>query len=128
MRASTWAAGIFTLAAAACTSSGTTSGTGGMGGAGGACPNDLPASCPANAPGYEATIAPIFAEHCVGCHSPGGTGSKQLLGTYADVYENRGSVLDQVYACRMPPSGSGLLTLAQRDEILAWLVCGAHDD
>jgi hypothetical protein len=103
-----------------------TSGSGS--GSGGGCPDDLPASCPADAPGYAATIAPILTDLCTSCHGPGGTASNELLGTYAQVYATRGSVLDQVYACRMPPAGSVSLTLAQRQELLAWLVCGAPDD
>jgi hypothetical protein len=101
----------------------------GSGGAEDPCPADLPSSCPADAAGYKATIAPMLAELCVPCHSQGGP-SVHLLQTYAEVSALRGSVLDQVYACKMPPAGSGYpaLTTTQRLALLGWLVCGAPDD
>jgi hypothetical protein len=92
-----------------------------------ACPADLPASCPAGAAGYKASIAPIVAASCAPCHAPGGT-SVHYLQTYAEISALRGAVLDQVYACKMPPEGSLPLTAAQRDDLLGWLVCGAPDD
>jgi hypothetical protein len=131
MRTTLWIAGLVTLFAAACSPPNGVDydgGSGGTTGGGGGCPNDLPASCPSNAPGYAATIAPILSELCTSCHSPMGTGAKQLLGSYPEVYQSRQSVLDQVYACRMPPAGSGSPTLTQREDLLAWLVCGAPDD
>jgi hypothetical protein len=132
MRTTLWIGGLVMVVAAACSPPNgadyTGGGSAGSAGSGGGCPNDLPASCPSNAPGYAATIAPILTELCTACHSPGGTGSKQLLDSYAGVYASRQSVLDQVYACRMPPAGSGSLTLAERQDLLAWLVCGAKDN
>jgi uncharacterized membrane protein len=97
------------------------------GGGGSSCPNDLPAACPANAAGYTATIAPLLAERCVACHSPGGT-SAHYLQTYAEVSNLAGPVLDQVYACRMPPADYPALTETERQDLLGWLVCGAPDD
>jgi uncharacterized membrane protein len=99
----------------------------GCSGGEGSCPNDLPASCPTDAAGYAATIAPLLADRCVACHSPGGT-STHYLQTYADVSNLAGPVLDQVYACRMPPAGYPALTDTERQALLGWLVCGAPDN
>jgi mono/diheme cytochrome c family protein len=106
-------------------------------GDGGACPNDLPAECPSDAPGYAATIAPIVKTRCLGCHAPGGQAADKPLGTWDDVHARRSAVLNQVYSCSMPPTeggplgmpstGSGL-TDAERAALLGWLVCGAPND
>jgi hypothetical protein len=131
MRRARWIAGLTVLLAAACSppngieyDAGDSAG----GGGGSACPNDLPSSCPADAPGYAATVGPIVSALCADCHAPGGVASNLKLATYAEVYAARSSTLDQVYDCYMPPAGSGTLTLAQRQDLLAWLVCGAPDD
>ena len=102
-------------------------GSSGTGGAGGGCPNDLPPACPSNAPGYKATIAPILGVACRSCHEPGGS-SLHYLQTYDEVFALRGPVLDQVYACKMPPSSYPALSPAERADLLAWLVCGAPND
>jgi hypothetical protein len=131
MRITPWVGGLVSMVAAACSPPNGVDydgGSNGGGGSGGGCPDDLLASCPADAPGYAATIAPILSDHCTSCHGPGGTASNELLGSYAEVHATRGSVLDQVYACRMPPAGSTPLTLTQREALLAWLVCGAPDN
>lgn len=91
------------------------------------CPADLPASCPAGAAGYQATIAPLIAGKCTPCHAPGGQSSHPLL-TWAEVHALRGEVLSQVYACRMPQAGAPALTAAERTELLGWLVCEAPND
>jgi hypothetical protein len=109
------------LLAAACSPSPSTSG------AGGGCPNDLPQSCPPNAPGYKATIAPIMSVSCVICHQPGGT-STIYLRNHAEVASAAEPVLHEVYSCRMPPPDYPPLTPAARDDLLAWLVCGALDN
>lgn len=98
----------------------------GCGGAGGAsCPNDLPASCPATVPSYQATIAPLINLRCVTCHSPGGQESSLPFQTYSEVYPNRSAMLNQVYACNMPLAPAPKLTAQERQELLTWLVCGA---
>jgi hypothetical protein len=122
MRIAWWMLGA--ALAAGCTAG---SGGAGAGGSGGGCPNDLPASCPADAADYQATVAPILAAKCGMCHLPGGP-SVHYLQTYAEVYALRGPTLDQVYACKMPPVGYPQLTEAERVELLGWLVCGAPDD
>ncbi len=91
------------------------------------CPNDLPSACPSSgAPSYSATVAPILAQRCVACHSPGGIEANSPLDSYGAVYAIRGSVLDQVYACKMPQDTP--LTPADRQALLTWLVCGAPNN
>jgi hypothetical protein len=99
----------------------------GSGGTADVCPNDLPASCPSSVPSYAKTIAPALMAKCVFCHEPGGP-SVHSLQTYADVYALRGSVLDQVYASKMPQAGSPPLTSDERAALLAWLVCEAPNN
>ncbi len=91
------------------------------------CPSDLPASCPSPTPSYQTDVEPILRSHCVGCHSPSGTAGYYET-TYAQVAAQQSAVLDQVYDCLMPPADSLQLTLAQRETLLAWLVCNAPDN
>lgn len=89
-----------------------------------ACPNDLPASCPSPAPAY-ADAAPILATHCTKCHGPGGVEAVRPLDSYDAVFKLRGPVLNQIYACVMPPAPEAPIPAAERKTVLAWLVCGA---
>jgi len=92
------------------------------------CPRDLPAACPDHPPSYQSEIAPLFARTCTSCHAADASESQRDLSTYAGLYANRGAVLDQVYACNMPPSGASTLDTADRVLLLTWLVCGSPDD
>ncbi|HEY5928375.1 MAG TPA: hypothetical protein VIV11_42105 [Kofleriaceae bacterium] len=47
-------------------------------------------------------VAPIVAEHCMGCHSPGGIGPFDLT-TYDMASENAGRMIDQIDKGAMPP-------------------------
>ena len=100
---------------------------GGAGGAGG-CPNDLPGSCPADPPSYQRDVVPVLERHCLSCHSSGGQEATQPLDTYQAVHDRRSAVLDQVYACRMPPAGEPALPVSDRQTLLKWLVCRAPDN
>jgi hypothetical protein len=91
------------------------------------CDRHLP-SCPASPPSYAQAIVPIFNGRCVVCHYPGTTIARNSFSTYAKVYGDRGTVLDQIYGCVMPPAGSPPLTPAERATVLAWLECGAPDN
>jgi len=93
-----------------------------------ACPNDLPASCPADAPSYTNDVAPIISERCLVCHGPGGQASNKPLDSYDNVYARRSAVLNQLYACNMPPAGNPAPTEDERLTILNWLVCGAPNN
>jgi hypothetical protein len=92
------------------------------------CPSDLPASCPGIKPSYHRDVVPILSAACIHCHSPTGIGGYSET-TYADVYQQRSAILDQVYSCLMPPASRyGGLTIGQRETLLAWLVCGAPEN
>ncbi len=93
------------------------------------CPNDLPADCPADVPDYNADVAPIIADRCLSCHSPGGAGEAgHDFTTWDTLNAQQTTVLTQVYACKMPPEGAPPLTSAERGTLLDWLVCGAPGD
>jgi uncharacterized membrane protein len=108
-------------------SSCSSSSTGGSGG-GNACPQDLPSVCPSPAPSYKDTVAAIFASRCTRCHSPTGVEPSRDFTTYANVHAQRSAILDQVYACSMPPAGETPPTNDERTQLLAWLVCAAPDN
>jgi hypothetical protein len=131
------AASLLVAATAACTggdgsssssssssSSGATSGSGGIAD----CPDDVPAACPPSPPTYAKDIAPLVQASCATCHAPGGRESSRLLTDYAHVYAQRGAVLLQVNACRMPPRDAPPISAEGRKALLAWLVCGAKND
>ena len=44
---------------------------------------------------------------------------------YDQVYSQRSQILNQVYACKMPPDGAEPLSPEERKTLLTWLVCGA---
>jgi hypothetical protein len=116
-------------AAAACT---TKSGDGGSGDAGaeaGACPNDLPDTCPTPTPSYAGSVSGIITNRCNGCHADGGVGqSTEDFSTYDRIHSHRGPMLNQVYACVMPPPDAGQLTPTERAQLLGWLVCEAPNN
>jgi mono/diheme cytochrome c family protein len=92
------------------------------------CPNDLPMACPSPAPSWSGDLAAIVAARCATCHAPGGSVSEKPLTDYAEVYQRRVTILTEVYACQMPPVGADLLSAAERQDLLAWLVCGAPNN
>ena len=92
------------------------------------CPNDLPSSCPSPAPSYSSTIAPLISAYCLVCHSPGGQEAVIPFTSYQNIYVERSPMLDQIYACNMPPSGTLQLTAQERSQLLGWLVCGAPNN
>src|SRR5574338_742557 len=47
-------------------------------------------------------VAPIVAEHCMGCHQPGGIGPFDLT-TYDMASENAGRMIDKIEKGEMPP-------------------------
>jgi hypothetical protein len=92
------------------------------------CPNDLPQACPTPAPSYVSEVQPLIANRCVPCHSPGGLASDRPLDDYTNVYKRRGTVLNEVYTCLMPPADAGQLSDAERKQLLSWLVCDAPNN
>jgi hypothetical protein len=113
------AAGLAVSGLAAC-------GTGSGGDPGASCPAP-PASCPSPEPSWSTDVQPIVNRSCAPCHFPGGRyASKFNFSTYAGVSGPRGSVLDALSKCLMPlPGGNVPLAPADREKMLAWLVCGA---
>ncbi len=92
------------------------------------CPNDLPTSCPSPAPSYSSAISPLISARCLVCHSPGGQEASIPFTSYQNVYIERSPMLNQVYACNMPPTGTQQLTAQERNQLLSWLVCGAPNN
>jgi uncharacterized membrane protein len=91
------------------------------------CGSPLP-SRPATPPSYAQTVEHIIATRCAGCHFPGSTLASEDLTTYASVLAKRGTVLNEVYGCVMPPATSTPPTPDERASLLAWLVCGAPNN
>lgn len=90
------------------------------------CPQDLPASCPSQVPSYATDIVPLVEQRCFPCHTgTGAAGPNYNFSTYPGVFARRSSILNQVYACNMPPPDAGQPTTAERNALLAWLVCHA---
>jgi MYXO-CTERM domain-containing protein len=96
----------------------------------GACPNDLPAACPSPPPSWSRDVQPIVAAHCAVCHSPTGINPTRPFTTWQQVDGQRGDILSQVYACKMPPPDGGVAPPVgtERALLLGWLVCGAPDN
>jgi hypothetical protein len=125
---------VLALGASACSSTSTATedpeaGAGPIDAAVASCPNDLPAACPTDVPSFAGTIAPLLERRCLGCHSPGGVvATKFDFSTYQGVFSHRSAVLNQVYACHMPPADAGALVPEERAELLTWLVCHAPEN
>jgi hypothetical protein len=109
------------LVASACSPSQSTDG------ADGGCSGGEPQTCPPDAPGFKATIAPIVNVSCVSCHEPGGT-STIYLRNYQEISAASVSVLHEVAACRMPPPDFPPLTSGAREDLLTWFKCGALEN
>ena len=95
-----------------------------------ACPAGLPdnSGCPTSAPSYATEIAPLVDERCGGCHYRGNRNSKQVLETYDYLHSSVSVIEKEVYGCQMPPQGEPVLSEAERQRLLQWLVCGAPDN
>lgn len=118
-------AGASASSIGACTSGdGSSSGTSDAG----SCPEDLPPACPSARPSYAKDVAPVLQASCTPCHAADGPQQSRLLTDYAHVFAQRSEVLNQVHACKMPPSNGPPLTAEGRRILLAWLVCGAQND
>ena len=89
---------------------------------------EAPSSCPSEVPSYKTDVAPLFQKYCVSCHVAGGVQPDPLLDTHAGVAAEAGEVKEQIASCAMPQAGSAQPTDAERETLLAWLVCGAPDN
>lgn len=93
------------------------------------CPNDLPAACPSPPPSFADEVGAIIVSKCGPCHFEDGVAyPRHDFTTYDDVYRRRSAMLNQVYACTMPPPEDGALSARERQALLAWFVCGAPDN
>jgi uncharacterized membrane protein len=94
------------------------------------CPDDLPsdADCEGTLPSYKAEVAAVVNERCGTCHGPGGVEVSLPLSTHAQLYQQRRSVLNQIFTCRMPPACAIDLTSDERAMLLKWMVCGSLDN
>jgi len=92
------------------------------------CPHDLPATCPSPAPSYSGEVKALIDTYCADCHRPGGQAADRPLDTYAATFTRRSAVLNQTYACAMPPPEFPQPTEAERVQLLGWLVCGAPNN
>jgi hypothetical protein len=78
-------------------------------------------------------VQPIIATYCYQCHGDGGIEQAFFdYTTYNGVYSNRTEIERQVFACLMPPSDASpvppMPTMAERETLLAWLVCNAPNN
>lgn len=93
------------------------------------CPQDLPQSCPNPPPSFKNEVEPIIEHRCWACHTDGGVAAAvRDFSTYDRIYAQRGAMLDQIYACRMPLPDAGQPTPEERAKLLGWFVCKAPDN
>jgi hypothetical protein len=91
------------------------------------CDHHFP-PCPSPPPSYTQDIVPVVKFECVGCHYPNNSITRTSYTTYQGVYSDRGSILNEIYACNMPPAPYPPLTTDQRTMLLQWLECGAPNN
>ena len=92
------------------------------------CPNDLPNACATPPPSYRNQVSAVIASRCLDCHAAGGQEAAHPFTTYQAVFSERGTILDQVYHCVMPPAGNAAPNAQERALLLGWLVCGAPNN
>ncbi|HEV3193542.1 MAG TPA: hypothetical protein VGY54_23700 [Polyangiaceae bacterium] len=74
-------------------------------------------------------MQPIVDRTCNACHGDGGVQQHVLdFTTYSGVYRNRGSILSQLYTCKMPPLDAAAPLPQERQAFLGWLVCNAPNN
>jgi hypothetical protein len=94
-----------------------------------ACAYDLPDACPSPPPSWSNEVQPIIDRTCNACHGDGGVQQHiQDFTTYSGVNRNRGSILSQVYTCKMPPLDAAAPLPQERQALLGWLVCNAPNN
>ena len=93
-----------------------------------ACPTNLPSQCPSPGPSWSATVSQVVSTSCEPCHSSTGVANDRPFESYSQVYALRGTSLDQVYTCAMPPADGGVLDETDRQQLIDWFVCGAQNN
>jgi hypothetical protein len=89
------------------------------------CTATFPSGC-TTAPSYSQAIAPLVQRTCNGCHAAGGVAADRDLTTYKNVARLETTELIELNSCAMPPADAGpdaMLSAAEREEILQWLIC-----
>jgi hypothetical protein len=92
------------------------------------CANDLPTACPSTIPSWKTSVQPLIAQQCGSCHTQNGSDATRPFDTYAQVSREPGAMLDQIFACTMPPALDTVLQPSERQTLLTWLVCGAPEN
>jgi len=96
---------------------------------GAACAYDLPDGCPSPPPSWSNEVQAIVDRSCNACHGDGGVQQHPWdFTTYSGVYTNRGSILNQLYACKMPPPDAAAPLPQERQALLGWLECNAPNN
>ena len=98
------------------------------------CDVTLPTACQDDAPTY-ADVQPIFEERCTVCHTDDTENSQcpmpgqcWSLEDYSHIFDWAPQIRTELAECKMPLPGSGVtMTNTEREEILAWLRCGAPE-
>lgn len=84
-----------------------------------------PEACTATTLRY-ADVKPAFDTHCVSCHDGATPTGPWPLKTWQDIADWQSLVRDDLANCSMPPADAGtVMTLAEKQQILEWLRCGA---
>jgi hypothetical protein len=92
-----------------------------------ACDRELP-TCPPAPPSYQRDVAPIITRECAACHYTGSTIARGVYSTYAQLQAGRGSVLNEVFACKMPVAPVPPLSPDDRTTLLTWIECGGPNN
>ena len=94
-----------------------------------ACPDPESTTCIDPAPSFVSDIVPILDSRCNNCHDADLPEAPWPLHDYGDVLAWSTSIGGDLATCSMPPAGSATtLPEAERQKILAWIVCGSPDN
>jgi len=80
-------------------------------------------------PSWSTDVQPIVNARCANpCHSPTGQDPTRVFTDWQHVYNDRITVLSEVYSCKMPNPPAQPLDENERQILLGWLVCGAPNN
>jgi len=91
----------------------------------------VPQVCPSPAPTFSGQAQAIIQSTCQPCHEAGGQEAVRPMQTYAQIRALAPDILSQIEQCRMPilaDGGAAPFADADKDTLIAWLVCGAIDN
>ena len=93
------------------------------------CPTDWPDACVLPIPSWMNSVQRTVNNFCYPCHFPNGLEYPRVdLSSYKAVHGISGGVLGLVKACAMPPPDAAQPTPAEREALVAWLVCAAPNN